>query len=361
MKPTGVPTRYAFRSSRPAVLMPAAAVLVVALSSASASAEESAGPTEPSDSVASEDRADRTSDQLGVTATRTPREGVFVLSIDPESPAAKAGLCIGDFILSINGNEIESPHEFRAVVERKPGKTFHLGIWRDGREKLLEISIGRDKAADREPPEAEHPRERRSKQQRQGERRRQTERERDREPEIRFAEDDLEDKAWLGVLLQPTDRPGAIIAAVYPESPAARAGLRPGDILVRIGETSVSTAERTGEAIERLEPGKPVELVVVRDGERKAVPVRLGDLETFHERKVERGFADDSEQRSENGPAELRMLIENQRRLAVRQQRLERIVLELAREVKQLREDRLRERRDPREDRSPERDYREGI
>ncbi|WP_067198683.1 M50 family metallopeptidase [Microbacterium sp. XT11] len=61
-------------------------------------------------------------------------------------------------------------------------------------------------------------------------------------------------------------------AAGDPESPAAEAGIQPGDVLVSIDDTPVSTfAEAT--AIVQASPGKPLDVVVRRDGSEKTLSV----------------------------------------------------------------------------------------
>lgn len=317
------------------------------------------------------------SDELGVKATRTPREGLFVLSVDPESPAAQAGLRIGDFVLSINGKDVESPHALRDTVERKEGKSFQLEIWRDGREKLLDISIGargdeadrreeqsrlegrrdrdrrdaRDRDRDRQNEEAQRDRKRERDRRRESrperdQQRRRAGREREPSRELRFAQDNLKQKPWLGVLLRPTDRPGAEIARIFPGSPAARADLREGDTLVRIADERISTAQKAGESLDRLEPGQQVELTVVRNGERKTVSAELGNLAEFHERRIaqqgdrqEQRMPDDGRRGVRRGvPPEIVLIIQHHRRLAEQHERLGRLVLELAHEVRRLRE-----------------------
>ena len=49
------------------------------------------------------------------------RGGVGVIEVEPQSVAAKAGVNKGDVILSVNGQDISTPAEFRAAVKKSDG------------------------------------------------------------------------------------------------------------------------------------------------------------------------------------------------------------------------------------------------
>ena len=63
-----------------------------------------------------------------------------------------------------------------------------------------------------------------------------------------------------------TDQAGALISSVEPESPAAKAGLRPGDVVVSIGGQSVADADALHNAIGLLRAGQVAQITVLRDG-----------------------------------------------------------------------------------------------
>ncbi len=93
--------------------------------------------------------------------------------------------------------------------------------------------------------------------------------------------------AWLGVVgTDDEDRAGggARVHEVAPASPAEKAGLVPGDVIVAVGDGSSTTsvsdmAELMGE-VRRRRPGHTVELTVLRDGGQRHVPVELGEKES---------------------------------------------------------------------------------
>jgi len=70
---------------------------------------------------------------------------------------------------------------------------------------------------------------------------------------------------------------GVVVQAVGQGSPAAAAGLRPGDIIVSVGGTPTPTTSALYEVLRRHKPGDEVEMRVVRDGTERPVTVTLGD------------------------------------------------------------------------------------
>ena len=69
----------------------------------------------------------------------------------------------------------------------------------------------------------------------------------------------------------------AVLTAVTPGGPAERAGLRPGDAIVKVGDTLVHDADALIAAIRSHRPGETVEVTYERDGSRKTVRVTLSD------------------------------------------------------------------------------------
>jgi S1-C subfamily serine protease len=71
---------------------------------------------------------------------------------------------------------------------------------------------------------------------------------------------------------------GALVQSVSEGSPAARAGLREGDVIVELDGKPIRTVEDLYSVIREREPGQRVELMIVRDGARRSVDVTLGRL-----------------------------------------------------------------------------------
>jgi serine protease Do len=95
-------------------------------------------------------------------------------------------------------------------------------------------------------------------------------------------------RSWLGVTTQSLtadlaralgsrDAAGVLIADVDPEGPAARSGLRSGDIVVEIEGTSVSSRAQLAHGTDALAPGRVIRLKLRRDGHELTASVRLGE------------------------------------------------------------------------------------
>jgi len=82
--------------------------------------------------------------------------------------------------------------------------------------------------------------------------------------------------AWLGTVPDMTDNPGGVrISGVSPGSPAEAAGLKGGDIVLRIGEHEVPDLQAMTDALRSHKPGDNVIVAVRRDGEELRIPVTL--------------------------------------------------------------------------------------
>lgn len=95
-----------------------------------------------------------------------------------------------------------------------------------------------------------------------------------------------EARAWLGVYTQEvTDElrdgldlrgaDGVLVARVVPGSPADRAGLRKGDVIVSFASRGVTTPDRLSELVGDAQSGESVSIIVMRDGERRTLSARL--------------------------------------------------------------------------------------
>jgi putative serine protease PepD len=93
-----------------------------------------------------------------------------------------------------------------------------------------------------------------------------------------LADDGRVRRSYLGVsTAERASGGGVAIRQVVPDAPANDAGLRAGDVIVRIGTTRVDAPGDVTEAVLAREPGDRVAVTVQRDGERRTIEVRLGE------------------------------------------------------------------------------------
>lgn len=83
-------------------------------------------------------------------------------------------------------------------------------------------------------------------------------------------------EGWLGVYLA-ADRKEAVVAEVLPGSPASKAGLQPGDVLVAVGDKKTASATEFIAAIRAIPAGERVRLELQRGGQQMTVLVKLGE------------------------------------------------------------------------------------
>jgi len=97
-------------------------------------------------------------------------------------------------------------------------------------------------------------------------------------------------RGWIGVSIQDVTpelaesfgadtHSGALVSQVIDGSPAAKAGLRSGDIVLRVNDKDVKSATQLSTLVAGLNPGSEVELQVLRDGSRKTISLELGERE----------------------------------------------------------------------------------
>lgn len=168
--------------------------------------------------------------------------GALVAATQPDSPAAKAGVQPGDIVESVEGKPVTSPHDLASIVAAvHPGGTAQVAILRDGTARTLSVSV------------ATLP---------------------DEQPAAQEAQ--ASEGPTVGLALAPNEdgSAGAMVAAVRPDSAAAKAGLRPGDEVVSVGAHAVASAADAAKAIRAAaKDGHGLALRVMRDGHARYVAI----------------------------------------------------------------------------------------
>jgi serine protease Do len=178
-------------------------------------------------------------------------QGALVQRIEPGAPADKAGLEAGDIILRFNGAAIDKSSDLPRLVGRTaPGTRASVTVWRKGSTRDLSILV-----AEMEPEQRPN----------------QTE---EKKPQaatnaLGLAVSDLTEaqKKELGVAA------GGVVVDLA-DGPAARAGLRMGDIILQLNNTDVLNAKQFNALVSRLERGRMAVLLVRRGDTSQFVPLK---------------------------------------------------------------------------------------
>ncbi|MBI4249433.1 MAG: PDZ domain-containing protein, partial [Elusimicrobia bacterium] len=80
------------------------------------------------------------------------------------------------------------------------------------------------------------------------------------------------------------DKKGALVGTVFQASPAEKAGLQRGDVIVEFAGQALEDANQLTRAASKTPPGKSVEVVVMRGGGRKTLRVEIGERPEWAER-----------------------------------------------------------------------------
>jgi predicted metalloprotease with PDZ domain len=152
----------------------------------------------------------------------------------------------------------------------------------------------------------------------------------------------LANNGWIGVSLEDANGQEVHVKDVFPAGPAAFAGVRVGDVLLKIGGANVDSRDAAQAAIERLVPRRQVSVTIRRHGkavELKITPDSLADFRQRYISEMVRRDPRDPKYGQRHGVSDADMHVELIRRLFEQNQRMESSLHELTREVQSLRKE----------------------
>lgn len=179
--------------------------------------------------------------------------GAYVRNVDPGGPASAGGIESGDVILSFNGREIAKSTDLpRLVGETKPGTTATVQVWRKGATRDLTVTVGDSESTQSAGKKTETPSANSGNTNSFG---------------VSIA--DLSDakKKELNI------KSGIEVTGVG-DGAFAKAGIRPGDVIIRIGDTDITGVKQFEALVKALDANKAVPVFVRRADSTLVIPVR---------------------------------------------------------------------------------------
>jgi serine protease Do len=172
--------------------------------------------------------------------------GGVVTQVESDSPAAKAGLQIGDVITEVDGQKVNDAGELQVIVgQKQPGTKINLAVVRDGKTMTIPVTLEELGSRNAEGSSG--------------------------------ASEGTGKMRWgLGLgnltpdvrdqLQTPRDIHGAVIEQVQPGSPADNAGLQQGDIVLEVNRHKVQSASDVQQALSNVPKGQDALLLVWSNG-----------------------------------------------------------------------------------------------
>jgi hypothetical protein len=239
---------------------------------------------------------------LGFKVEGEGDKGLIVSSVEREGMAGRAGLRTNDKIVSVDGRPLRNSRQLMAYLSGQDGRRVPVVVERDGKQMTIQLMTT--------PANS--------------------------------------DGAWLGIFLEQGEegRKGATITQVYPAGPAARAGLRSGDVILAVNGEECLECAGLIETLEKQKAGEKIQLTVQRGDQQIKVDAKLANRNQFvfsGPRDLEPGQADQWSDSHEHDDffdiPEYAMELEAHRRLAEQHERIENLIQQLRGEVQALREE----------------------
>lgn len=204
--------------------------------------------------------------------------GAEITQINPGGPAEKAGLKVNDVILEFDGQQVQGQEQLQRLVrESVPGRQVKVDVWRNGamqtvtvtiesrREMSIDDAWGRGVWSELPPPGVNWP------------------------PLVVMPPvapfPTIVQSPVLGVECEPLGdeqqfaeffgvKDGLLVKMVSSGSPAARAGIKAGDVIVKVDETRVGTMRELTGALRVASQKTSYQLTVVRNKKEQQIAVQ---------------------------------------------------------------------------------------
>jgi serine protease Do len=178
--------------------------------------------------VAIQDLTPELAESFGIEETR----GVLIADVSSDSPAEAAGLEQGDVVVRFDGQRVDDPGRLRNLVANAGGGTkVSLDVIRDGEERRFDVELG-------ELPTQEQP----------------AKRVETRAETLRGLEVEPLNASTRRRFDIPSEvDEGVVIVGVAADSPASRAGLRPGDVILEVGRRRISSPDELASRLGQMD------------------------------------------------------------------------------------------------------------
>jgi serine protease Do len=171
-------------------------------------------------------------------------EGAVITQVEDDSPAAKAGLKVGDVIMKVNGEQILDSSQLQIEVgQKQPGTTIKLDVLRDGKTETIPVTLEEMGSRDQGIKEASN----------------------GNKPRWGLGLEDLTPDVRQQIQASG-DLHGAVVEQVTPGSPADNAGLQRGDVITEVDRKPVRNADDVQKALSEVPKGQDALVLVWSNG-----------------------------------------------------------------------------------------------